>query len=139
VRGLRVSLPKHLDARTLQHVRENLWLVSYVDDDEARDPSIRVPVGPLFFDFGQTPKAPLVFRGTDSDGDYFCFLAMPHGESIRMSLLNKGILPIQVETATIHEAWDARARSSIVSARIGMSKCRSPRPSRLWRSRLPTA
>lgn len=107
LRGLKVSLPKNLDARTLEHVRESLWLVSYFDDDEVRDPSIRVPVGPLFFDFGQEPKPRSFLVGTDLSKDFYCFFPMPHRESIRMTLLNKGIVPVHVETATIHEAWNA--------------------------------
>jgi hypothetical protein len=107
VRGLWVSLPKTLDPRELEHVRENLWLISHVDDDEVRDPSMRSPIGPLFFDFGQSPKPRSIFVGTETAGDYYCFLPMPHQTSIHMKLVNKGILPVEVDTAVVHEGFDA--------------------------------
>jgi hypothetical protein len=106
LRGLWISLPTDLDERAREHLRESLWLVSYVDDDEVRDPSIRVPIGPLFFDFGQEPKPRSLLAGTGVDGDYYCFFPMPHRTSIRMTLLNKGVLPVHLETKSLHETWD---------------------------------
>lgn len=105
VRGLRLSLPKGYDDRTLQHVRESIWLVAYFDDDELRDPSVRCPIGPLFCDFGQQPKPRGIHVGTDKNGDYYCFFPMPHREKVRMSILNKGIVPVKVSPAVLHEPF----------------------------------
>ncbi|HLK60703.1 MAG TPA: glycoside hydrolase family 172 protein [Chthonomonadaceae bacterium] len=95
IHGLRVALPPMSDARTAAHLRENLWLTAHFDDDEPRDPSIRVPLGPLFLDFGQRPAPRSLFAGTDAEGAYYLFFPMPYARSASVRLVNRSLLPIE--------------------------------------------
>jgi hypothetical protein len=95
IHGLRIALPAAVDARTAAHLRENLWLIAHIDDDEPRDPSVRAPLGPLFLDFGQRPAPRSLFVGTDAEGAYYAFFPMPYAASVALRLLNRSLLPVE--------------------------------------------
>lgn len=103
VRGLRVALPAGLEPYKLEHVRENLWLVGHFDEDEPKDASIRVPIGPMFLDYGQDPKPGSLFCGTDSGGEYYCFFPMPHHLRAKIRLVNRTVLKLKVSAKVLHE------------------------------------
>jgi hypothetical protein len=105
IHGLRISLPAATDAGTAAHIRDNLWLTAHFDDDELRDPSVRAPVGPLCLDFGQAPAPRSLLAGTDAEGGYYLFFAMPYARSARLRLVNRSLCPLaDVCVSLLHEA-----------------------------------
>ena len=108
ISGLRITLLPEPDPRAAEHRRDNLWLIAHCDDDEPRDPSVRVPVGPMFLDYGQEKPPRSVFVGTDGDGGYYTFFAMPYAERMHLRLVNRSLLPVEGCCVTIlHEALPA--------------------------------
>jgi hypothetical protein len=104
IRGLRVALPDRYDPHEMAHIRDNLWLVAHFDDDEPRDPCVRAPIGPMFLDFGQSHKTRSLFVGTDAEGRYYSFFAMPFARRCRLQLVNRSILPVEgIHMAILHE------------------------------------
>jgi|GEM_PF-1527768 len=82
--------------RAAKCVEENLWLIAHFDDDEQRDPSIRVPLGPYFLNFGQDPSPRSALLGSDDDGRY-CFLPMPFQTRTRLCVRNEWIVSVGVD------------------------------------------
>ncbi|MHB8635216.1 MAG: DUF2961 domain-containing protein [Fimbriimonadaceae bacterium] len=103
IRGLRLALPPGISKRERAHLLENVWLVAHFDDDEPRDPSIRVPIGPMFLDYGQEPAARTLFLGQESSGDYYCFLPMPHQHRASLKLVNRSMLGARLTAAVLHD------------------------------------
>ncbi|HLK15498.1 MAG TPA: DUF2961 domain-containing protein [Fimbriimonadaceae bacterium] len=103
IRGLGLKLPTNLKPREKSHLLENVWLVAHFDDDEARDPSIRAPIGPFFLDYGQEPVARTLFVGCARNGEYYCLLPMPHHERASMKLVNRGMLPFEATVAIVQD------------------------------------
>jgi len=106
VRGIRLKLPTGLTPHEMEHVRENLWLVAHFDEDELRDASVRVPVGPMFLDYGQGRKPGSLLCGTDADGEYYCFFPMPHHLNAKLELVNRTVLNLYLSGQVLHEAAD---------------------------------
>ncbi len=107
VLALRISLPAGPSDRERRHIRENLWLVGHFDDDEPRDASIRAPIGAMFLDYGQTPRPRSLFVGSDREGDYYCFFAMPFAHRAHLKLVNHGLLPADFVVRVLAEEWEA--------------------------------
>jgi hypothetical protein len=97
IRGIRISAPKE------EHVKDNLWLVAHVDDDEPRDPSVRAPVGPMFLDYGHEIPPRSLLVGTDAEGMYYCFYPMPYYQRARVRLVNKSVLPVSARVQVLTE------------------------------------
>jgi hypothetical protein len=93
VRGIQISMPPLDDPRVVEHRRETLWLLAHIDLDERLDPSIRVPVGPFFLDYGQNIKPRSFMVGTDADGNGYCTFPMPFEEKAAFKLENRGMIP----------------------------------------------
>ncbi len=92
IREIAVALPSFPDADVRAHVLDNVWLVAHFDD-EARDPSIRVPLGAMFLDFGQTSKPRTLMVGTGPDGVLYCRFAMPFRQCATVRLMNRCAVP----------------------------------------------
>jgi len=94
VREIVLALPAFDDEAVRAHALDNLWLVGHFDDDEPRDPSIRVPLGPMFLDFGQPRKPRTLMIGTDTNGLLYCRFAMPFRERAVLRLVNRCAVPV---------------------------------------------
>ncbi len=103
VRGLRIAIHSDLKPNEWEHIRENLWLFAHFDEDEAKDASIRAPIGPMFLDYGQSPAARSMYVGKEESGEYYCFFPMPHHLRADIKLVNRSVLPVVISTQVLHE------------------------------------